>query len=147
MLATTPCASRGPLDKAVAMETEDQVGRGTGRWVDGVGETGGWVDFFITAAIIAPSDRASTSTSTSSLCPGAEGNILVLKIIAASRLANGAVSNWKKSRLTCKNAVSSAAFLSSPSFPLSRCFLLPPTAFPSVRSLSRRLQLVRHPTD
>lgn len=49
-------------------------------------------------------------SSSSSLCPGAEGNILVLKIIAASRLANGAVCNWKKSRLTYKNAVSNAHF-------------------------------------
>lgn len=62
------------------------------------------------------------SPTPSSLCPGAEGNILVLKIIAASRLANGAVCNWKKSRLTYKNVVSNARFFP---FPLSPSFSLP----------------------
>ena len=38
------------------METEDQVGRGAA-WRVARGRFRGWVDFFITAAIIAPSDR------------------------------------------------------------------------------------------
>lgn len=59
--------SRGSLDKSVAMETGDQVGMGT--------KAG--VDFFITAAIIAP------PTVLSSLCSPVEENILVLKILAA----------------------------------------------------------------
>lgn len=43
------------------METEDQVGyqRGSSAGCDGGGCMPGWVDFFITAAIIAPSDCAS----------------------------------------------------------------------------------------
>lgn len=58
MPATTLYARRGPLDKAVAMETEDQVGRGAAWRVERGGGTRGWVDFFITAAIIAPSNSA-----------------------------------------------------------------------------------------
>lgn len=66
------------------------------------------------------SSSSSPSPTPSSLCPGAEGNILVLKIIAASRLANGAVCNWKKSRLTYKNVVSNARFFPLLSHSLSR---------------------------
>lgn len=91
------------------------------------GGTRGWVDFFITAAIIAPSDRASLHLLLPLPLPhyvlGRKGNILVLKIIAASRLANGAVCNWKKSRLTYKNVVSNARFFPLlPSLSLSFSF-------------------------
>lgn len=67
-----------------------QVGRhGNGRSSGGWGSKAG-VDFFITAAIIAP------PTVFSSLCPPVKENILVLKIL--SLFLNGAVCNWKKSR-------------------------------------------------